>query len=154
MLLRRSWLWLCRLTSCMHVMSMHGEKIISISSNASWQLVVDYKLDDAECMIIVLYILVLNTYSYRCIHCCSQNLSIRTFVAFNKSLLNSDRWSVVFSGGQRQLSSCDGLLKYSKDVFVSVLDCEKELIYHGPWKARLWKLRVKSWNKYSLHFKS
>jgi len=41
---------------------------------------------------------------------------------------------VVFSGGQRQLSSCDGLLKYSKDLFVSVLDCEKELIYimvHG-----------------------
>ena len=41
---------------------------------------------------------------------------------------------MVFSGVQRQLSSCDGLLKYSKDVFVSVLDCEKELIYimvHG-----------------------
>jgi len=85
-------------------------------------------------MIILVYIYLFLIPTATGVYTVAQNLSIRTFVAFNKSLPNSDRWSVVFGGVQRQLSSCDGLLKYSKDMFVSVLDCEKELIYimvHG-----------------------
>jgi hypothetical protein len=63
-------------------------------------------------MIILVYIYLFLIPTATGVYTVAQNLSIRTFVAFNKSLP----------------------LKYSKDMFVSVLDCEKELIYimvHG-----------------------